>query len=74
MSVPVGITLLPVEVHTAGGWMEEWLAAIRVGPSFIIDMSTENYILPHLLETMPVEEQEAGFLKTCHGKGAVQSA
>jgi hypothetical protein len=74
VSVPVGITLVPVEVRRSGKRMEEWLAAIRVGPSFIIDVSTENDVLPDLLETMPVEVREAGFLKTCHGKRTVQPA
>jgi len=72
--VPVGISLLPVGVRAGGDRVEEWLAAIRVGPSFLIDVSTGNYVLPHVLSALPREVQDAGFLKTCPGEPAVQAA
>ncbi|HTK30720.1 MAG TPA: hypothetical protein VL332_02065 [Candidatus Saccharimonadaceae bacterium] len=74
VSVPVGISLLPVRVRTDRDWMEEWLAAVRVGPSFLLDISPENLVLPTLLEAMPTQARDAGFLKTCEGKPTVQAA
>jgi hypothetical protein len=62
--VSVGIRLEPV--YTDYG--EEWLAAIRVGPSFAVDLSANNVLIGGILSIMPADVRENFELKTCVGR------
>jgi hypothetical protein len=49
VSIPVGISLVPVEVSTGGTWVEEWIALVTIGATFMLDMSPYNLLLRGLL-------------------------
>jgi hypothetical protein len=63
LHVPVGIMLEPAQSSIG----EQWLAAIRVGPSFVVDVSADNLLLTAILPKMPAEVRDGLFVKTCLG-------
>jgi hypothetical protein len=60
----VGVSISSVK-HDAG---EEWLAGVKVGPAFLVDLSAGNWLLADFVRSAPAEYREWLIVKTCSGK------
>jgi len=66
--VPVGISVAPFDTSLGSRWIEEWMAIVRIGTPFVLDMSPENLLLPTLLDGPLKSMRGALLLNTCTGR------
>ena len=68
VSIPVGISLVPFELDVGTIMIEEWVALITIGVTFMLDLSPENLLLPALFEGPLRQGRELVTIFACEGK------
>ena len=69
VSIPVRVSLVPIEVQIGRLWVEEWIALITIGMTFMLDMTLESLLLPALFDGPLREGREFITIHMCEGKG-----